>query len=97
METRTTLQYGEGRNEETEGTRRWATQKLQRGGKYPEGEISSIPSPSKTLLSEPFWGFFHAQAAGYPRAELERPGLLQPRAADEGSLETEAGGGALDA
>jgi hypothetical protein len=40
--------------------------------------------------------FFHAQAAGYSGAELERPGLLQPRAANEGPLETEAGGGALD-
>lgn len=41
--------------------------------------------------------FFHAQAAGFSSAELERPGLLQPRAPGEGPPDTDADGDDLDA
>ena len=41
--------------------------------------------------------FSAAQAAGFPGAELERPGLLQPRPEDEGPPGGEAGGEDLDA
>ena len=42
-------------------------------------------------------GFFDAQAAGFAGAELERPGLLPPRAANEGPPGGERDGPDLDA
>ena len=41
--------------------------------------------------------FFDALAAGFPGAELERPGLLPPRPEGEGPPEGEQNGAALDA
>ena len=41
--------------------------------------------------------FFTALAAGFPGAELERPGLLQPRSRGEGPPETEEDASGLDA